>query len=290
MSVEVEPVVEGSWLAGKFAAEGSREQLRRVAARMTHEIVLRRGEDLGIWVGCGYPKSGTVWLCQLMSAYLDKPYPRDYQLPIMMEAVVHAHWAWDPRVPPTVYILRDGRDVMVSLYFHQMRMLSIARNPRRSGQLEQTFRRLYGPNFDPDDSRRNLPKFIELEMTERATLRGWNWAEHVREWQGHERVAHIRYEDLLADTAGELQRVMVQLDAPHVDSQLARLAAQRYEFTLASGRSDGAEDRQSFLRKGVVGDWQAHFTSEAGEVFDALAGDVLQEFAYVGSRDWYQDL
>src|SRR6188472_2305781 len=92
------------------------EQLRRVAARSTKEIVLRRGAALGMYVGCGYPKSGTVWLCQLMSTYLGLPYPREYRSPIAMASVIHAHWRYDPRIPASAYITRDGRDVLLSLY------------------------------------------------------------------------------------------------------------------------------------------------------------------------------
>lgn len=279
-----------SWLARALSSDPADEQLRRVAAKATHEIVLRRGDDLGVWVGCGYPKSGTVWLCQLMSAYLDKPYPREYQSPIMMPAVIHAHWPWDQRLPPTVYVIRDGRDVMVSLYFHQVRMFSNRTNPRRTRALRERFRRLYGIGFDPCDIRANLPNFIDFEMSERDTLRGWNWAEHVRNWADRDRVAQVRYEALLADTESELHRAMVQLDAPRQDRQLARLAADRYDFALSSGRTDNAEDRSSFLRKGVAGDWRQHFTKEAAEVFDSHAGDVLEDCGYVSSRDWHESL
>ena len=276
-------------LARAVTSERTAEQLRRFAARTTEEIVLRRGRELDMWVGCGYPKSGTVWLCQLMSAYLDKPYPRDYQLPIAMSSVIHAHWSWDRRLPPTVYIVRDGRDVLVSLYFHQVRMLGTTRNPRRRHELEEIFTRLFGPGYDLQDSRANLARYIEFEMTERDTLSGWNWAEHVRHWTGRDNVAVVRYEDLLVDTAAELQRAMSELSAPRLDPRLADLAAQRYEFGLASGRDDGTEDRSSFLRKGVAGDWRSHFTREAAEIFDAHAGDVLRELEYA-DEGWWEEL
>ena len=271
-----------------LSGEAASEQLRRVAARATHQLVLRRGRELGVWVGCGYPKSGTVWLCQLMSAYLDKPYPREYQAPILMPSVIHAHWPWDPRMPPTVYVVRDGRDVAVSLYFHQIRMFANAKNPRRTRELQEIFHRLYGPGFDTADVRAALPKFIEFEMTERDTLRGWNWAEHVRHWTGRAGVAQVRYEAMLSDTASELHRAMVELGAPRQEPRLADLAAQRYDFALSAGRAEGSEDPSSFLRKGVAGDWRQYFTREAAEVFDHYAGDVLIEQGYETSKDWVE--
>lgn len=277
-------------MANVVRSEAVAEQLRRVAARTTREIVLRRGRDLGIWVGCGFPKSGTVWLCQLMSAYLDRPYPRDYQLPIMMASVIHAHWRYDSRMPPTVYVVRDGRDVMVSLYFHQMRMLEIPRSPRRSRQLQETFTHLFGPKFDPGAVSENLPKFIDHEMTTPEAFRDATWQEHVRDWLQRPSVTMVTYESLLADTATELQRVMVESQAPDPDPVKAGLAAHRFEFERAAGRAAGQEDRFSFLRKGVSGDWRTYFTREAAEAFDAHAGDMLGQLGYEESKDWYTTL
>lgn len=277
-------------MSGLLSSEQAAEQLRRVAARVTHEIVLRRGRSLGVWVGTGFPKSGTVWLCQLMSHYLDLPYPRNYQAPIAMASVIHSHWRYDNRLPPTVHVIRDGRDVMVSLYFHQMRLLSIPRNPRRTQQLRSTFRRLYGRAFDPAAVRENLPKFIEHEMTTRNTLRGMNWADYQLDWCDRPGVGEIRYEDLLADTAGQLNRVMVELDAPRQDPKFAKLAALRYDFHSASGRRPGDEDRLSFHRIGVAGEWKRYFTMEAAQAFQAHAGDVLTNLGYEKSRDWWRHL
>src|SRR5262245_12144672 len=96
------------------------EQLRKGSARMTKSIARRYGHSLGMWVGCGYPKSGTSWLCQLLSSYLDIPHPRRFRLPIAMPSVLHAHWLPEPQLPKTVYVARDGRDVMVSLYFYEV--------------------------------------------------------------------------------------------------------------------------------------------------------------------------
>ena len=139
------------------------EQSRRLAARATKQIVLRRGDELSMYVGCGFPKSGTVWLCQLLGTALGVPYPREYQSPIAMSAVVHTHWSYDPRLPPTAYIRRDGRDVMLSLYFYYLRALDVPGKPRRARQLREMFSKIYGPTFDPSAVRDNIPRFIESQ-------------------------------------------------------------------------------------------------------------------------------
>ena len=52
------------------------------------------------------------------------------------------------------------------------------------------------------------------------------------------------------------------------------------------GRKAGEEDRGSFIRKGVAGDWVNHFGPTAARRFDELAGDALVAVGYEEDRDW----
>ncbi len=65
----------------------------------------------------GYPKSGTTWVCQLVADYLQLPFPRFSFLPVGCAAVVHGHERVWKSYRPGVYVLRDGRDALVSMYF-----------------------------------------------------------------------------------------------------------------------------------------------------------------------------
>lgn len=266
------------------------EQLRRAAAHTTKSILLHRGSSLGMYMGCGYPKSGTVWLCQLMAAHMGLPYPRDYQLPIMMPAVIHSHWAHDPRFPPTAYIMRDGRDLMVSFYFYSARALTMTKSPRRIKHIHNLFTRLYGPNYDVEDVSANLPRFIEHELTAPRVTHGYTWPQHIQNWSKHNNVTLTSYEALLSDTAGELHRIVSELTGTEQDPNRADIVARRYDFNANSGRAQGSEDRSSFLRKGIAGDWINNFTQEAGEVFDHFAGEALVEYGYASDRSWWKGL
>lgn len=265
------------------------ELARRVAAKATKQLVLRRGATLGVYLGCGFPKSGTVWLCQLLSTALGLPYPREYRSPIAMSSVVHAHWRYSPRVPPTAYIRRDGRDVMVSLYFYYVRALSMDVKPRRAEALHERFRHLYGPRFDPDAIRENLPRFVESEAAAPRGSDGLAWHQHVQDWWGRPNVAQLSYEELQTDPVATLARVTGQLGT-EPDDHIASLAVDRWSFATTSGRKPGEEDRTSFQRKGVAGDWVNHFSREAGEAFDTVAGDALVTLGYAEDRDWYRQL
>lgn len=274
------------------AAQLVDENLRRVSARLTKQIALRYGDRLPAWIGCGYPKSGTVWLCQLMASYLGVPYPQNYRTPIAMKSVLHAHWPYDKRMPPTGYIVRDGRDVMISFYFFHMQALTQQKNPTLRFRLSRTYERALGKGFDPNDSANNLPRFIELVMERGWATHGITWPDHVRQWTRHTPtpVGVVRYEDLLLDTSQALTDLMTEVTGEPGDPERAALAARRYEFGMGAGRARGTEDRASFQRKGIAGDWRNHFTRESAEIFDSYAGDVLVQLGYAADRNWYREL
>lgn len=254
------------------------EQLRRASARMTQSIALRFGERLGMWVGCGYPRSGTVWLCQLLSSYLDLPHPRRYRLPVAMPCVVHAHWLPDPRLPRTVYIVRDGRDVMVSRYFYEVRLAASRLNPAAARQRRARFDRVLGPRADLNDVEGNMARFVEVELSEP----GWpasTWPQHVDAWlDAPLKTAVVRYEDLRRDVHDALSPALEKLGET-VDAGSLRMSGQRFEF----GRQAGLQHDGWFgpvLRRGVPGDWKSHFSREAATIFDQAAGRTLRRLGY----------
>jgi hypothetical protein len=252
--------------------------LRRAAARTTKAIAERYGERIGMWFGAGYPKSGTTWLCQLMSSYLDIPFVRNYRLPVLMPAVVHSHWLPSRRLPPTIYVVRDGRDVLVSRYFFEARAVVAPRNPRGGRLRRERFARLFGPSADLADVSANLARFVEDELTN-PQLTGVNWAEHVRAWSVRADAAMVRYEQLRADAVAALAPAFEQLTGQPADGDYLRLAAERFDFARQQERAAVRSDAP-MLRSGAVGDWRTYFTAEALEIFDRHAGALLAELGY----------
>ena len=62
----------------------------------------------------GYPRSGTVWASQMIADYLQLPYPILSLFPIGCPAIFHGHQRVERNGPRTVYVMRDGRDALVS--------------------------------------------------------------------------------------------------------------------------------------------------------------------------------
>ncbi len=272
---------------GKLNGHALEEQLRRLSSRATELIARRWGDHFPMWIGCGFPKSGTVWLCKLMSSYLGVPYPQNYALPIAMRSVVHAHWDYHPGLPATAYITRDGRDVMVSLYFHQTKSMAENRHPHSAAKLRRRYDYLFGSGFDPQDVRGNLPRFLEAEFTKPSFMHR-TWPGHVHDWLGDPRdlVFPVTYEALKSDTVGALDDLMTRMLNEQADRTRVVYAAERNDFAILSGRVPGAEDRANELRKGIVGDWRNAFTREASDVFENYAGRELRLLGYEADSTW----
>jgi len=91
----------------------------------------------------------------------------------------------------------------------------------------------------------------------------------------------IRYEDMLADDLGVLDRVLIgQCALPVTPAQLqAAVARNRFE-ALSGGRKAGEEDLQAHERKGICGDWKNHFTPRVTNVFLERHGELLARAGY----------
>jgi hypothetical protein len=154
-----------------------------------------------------------------------------------------------------IHIVRDGRDCAVSGWFHNLRVT-------------------------PDWTREtfaSMDAYVEALAEEWAANVGAG--SRFGETRSDSYLA-IRYEDLAADPARELARVLAFLGAEArpeiVDACLNAASFER----LSGGRAPGEENRASFFRKGVSGDWRRHFTAETTRIFTEKAGEWLVRYGY----------
>lgn len=166
-----------------------------------------------------------------------------------------------------IHLIRDGRDVLVSGYFHW-----ISRSPEGRAQLE---------NIDA----------VERLLTEDFIAQ---WVDHWREVNevlaGHPQVTQVvRYEDLISDFHRAfmpmLRAVAVESDGPQVD--VARKAAS-FE-RMSGGRRPGHPHPTGAVRQGLPGDWRNWMTRRDGELFDQIGGKLLRELGYADEQ-WLADL
>lgn len=262
----------------------SRRMLQRVANKGTKFIGAHWGESFPMYYICEYPKSGGTWLGRMVSDALQIPFPQHSRLPIAMKSVIHNHWRYNPKLRRVFYLYRDGRDIMVSFYFYRMKRIKANTGSKDLA----VYQRLLGKGFDPDDTNRNLPIFIENEFSNPRDAR-ISWVDHINQWYDPENrphIAYVSYEQLLEDAIGSLRRVTEHLSGEAVDEYRLQMAVEKNSMAKQTGRTPGQEDRSSFVRKGISGDWMNYFNEESSAVFSKYASKTLVKLGYEQSEQW----
>jgi hypothetical protein len=225
----------------------------------------------------------------MLADYLRCARPGTSMLPIAFRAVIHNHWKYHPKLRRVVYLMRDGRDVVVSYYFFRVRALERSDSTGHDESV-RLFREVYGSSFDAHDTGGNLPAWIEYQFKHPTGAGRYSWADHIKMWVSKTKprpnVLYMTYEELLQDTDGALAKCLRHIDGHEPDARLVARSAEHFSMKSMTGREPGKEDRGSFIRKGVAGDWLGHFTREAAEAFDRHAGDALVLAGYEPDRDW----
>ena len=222
-----------------------------------------------------YPRSGTTWVTQLVADYLQLPFPKLSLLPVGFPAVVHGHDRVWKSYPRGIYVLRDGRDALVSIYWR------VSPRQRRAPSR-------FAKEANTGDS---IAAFVEWQLTARKPFSSpVNWDKHVRSFfeVKNPNVVLVRYEDLLRDGETTLAKAMAELTGEEADLGRVRDAIKKFSFERQTGRPAGVEDRSAWYRKGQAGDWVNLFTREAAEIFDRYCGDTLIAAGYEADHSWVE--
>jgi Sulfotransferase domain len=221
-----------------------------------------------------YPKSGITWLQNMVAAALFgldpeqtpdclvqdlvpdvhyKPFYKRYRTPTFFKT----HHLPRPEYRRVVYLLRDGRDAMVS-YWHHLQALG--------------------------------GRHIEFaEMLTGGALFPCAWHEHVEQWTANPHGADmltIRYEDLKADPVTALVRLCDFAGESRDRSALERVA-EKCSFAAMRTREqrqgwdnpDWPKDRP-FVRRGIAGSYRDEMPAESLALFLADAGATLRKVGY----------
>jgi hypothetical protein len=225
-----------------------------------------------------FPRSGGTWLCQMLADYLEIPFPRN-KIPLDYRCVIHGHYLYFPTLKNVIVLYRDGRDVMVSYYFH-----SLFPNEIRNSHFVKTMRG-YLAFKDYHDVIANLPRFLEFVFTRKPSPR-FNWAEFVDNWADRNNTYSLKYENLLSEPLRELSKLLATRFSLEPDIDKIEAIVAKNSFRSTTGRKPGEESRSSFARKGIAGDWKNYFSSEASRVFNHFAGKQLIKLGYEDDESW----
>lgn len=166
---------------------------------------------------------------------------------------------------PRFVVLRDLRDTLVSLYF------SLKVSHPENEAVHRDRARL---NSLPEEE--GL-LFCIQERAHRLAELQLSWTEES------ERL--YRYEDLMADTFGQLKRLFSELRLPCSDKKL-RAVVEKHSFEKRFRRELGKEDVRSHGRQGSPGDWKRRFSPRLAEAFAQRYGSVLVATGYEKDNSW----
>lgn len=165
-----------------------------------------------------------------------------------------------------VYVYRDGRDTLTSLYHYSRGFMLAA---------DQEFGEFLAGQ---DKFYHGVPE-INGETRVRA------WKDHVEGWLRKEDVLGVSYESLRNSLSECLPALAAHIDA-ELPPKMNRAKFRKPNVLQRALRRLGLVSLATSAiapRKGVVGDWRNHFTPKDLELFDRIASDTMTKLGYAAT-------
>jgi hypothetical protein len=231
-----------------------------------------------------FPKSGNTWTRFLLAnliyplepatfANIHRLIPdpegtakRDFDR-MRKPRIIKSHDCFDPRYPRVIYIVRDPRDVVVSQYHYHRKLRKIL-----------------------DDS--PIENFVARFLAGDTCPHG-SWGQHVVSWlatrQEQSRFLLLRYEDMIADTAREMEKIVKFIGIASGPEQIVQ-AVER----SSAGRMRQLERAQtdqcdltknsrkdlSFVRAAGSGGWKSDLPQPMVGKIEAAWGSLMRCLGY----------
>jgi hypothetical protein len=179
--------------------------------------------------------------------------------------IIKSHDCFDPRFPRVIYIVRDPRDVVVSQYHYHRKIRKIE-----------------------DDS--PIEKFVARFLLGETCPHG-SWGQNVGTWlstsEGNPRFQLLRYEDMVADPARELEKVVAFLNLSVKPGQIAQAVERssadqmrKLEKTQTHGLTKGSRKDLSFVRAAGSGGWRSGLPEPMVRKIEDAWGPLMLHLGY----------
>jgi hypothetical protein len=233
-----------------------------------------------------YGRSGSTWARFLIANLVntDDPVtflnvesriPNIYIFPdrvlrrVLRPRILKSHEPFDHRYERIIYIVRDPRDLAVSLYHYDL---------KRGGLPEE---------YPMDD-------FVPLFVAGSERVISWGpWGEHILSWLstrgGHDRFLLVRYEDLLENPKRELAKMTTLLGVDGSEENLVRAVElssidrmknlERQQSRQWIETKNTRQDKM-FVRSGRRGEWQSVLSEKSVVAIETAFGPVMRSLGY----------
>ncbi|MDA8052327.1 MAG: sulfotransferase domain-containing protein [Rhodospirillales bacterium] len=176
-----------------------------------------------------------------------------------------------------LYVGRDGRDVVWSLYNHHLRA-----NERWYQALNETPGLVGPPIAPPPDSIRQY--FLEWLAGDGYPF--WSFRENIRSWweiRALPNLLLVHYEDLKRDLAGEMRRIAAFLEfTPAAERWPAIIAHCTFDYMKANaaeaaplGGAFWEGGAETFIHKGVNGRWRETLTGADRRAYETMVEETI---------------
>jgi hypothetical protein len=178
-----------------------------------------------------------------------------------------------------INLIRDGRDVAVSMHFHWLREknFSYYQNDEFGENARNHF-------VEGKNSKIELFNDCSLNFACNAWNDSINGGREAKTIFG-ENFYQLKYEDLLYNPLA----IKYLFKFLNVSSNrfISKYCTEKTSFKrLSKGRKRGEEDPNSFFRKGISGDWKKHFNSNYKDKYKSASGELLIELGYEKDSNW----
>ncbi|PKN91582.1 MAG: hypothetical protein CVU44_18545 [Chloroflexi bacterium HGW-Chloroflexi-6] len=181
-----------------------------------------------------------------------------------------------------IYIVRDGRDVLISERFRNF--------VEDSKFLTAEDRRIIEALKVDQTPFTNGTRSIFTDAFIRQIAQ--RWADDLNEIDSESKRLYpdayfsLRYEDLLAQPFAEMSKLWAFLGAqadPALETDIQAEMGHNLDEEWQAQRNGSIA---SFLPKGKSGNWRNMFTTHDRQIFKEVAGDVLVKWNYENDQDW----
>lgn len=247
---------------------------RNLSLPIAHSLIRTHDTDQFI---VSYPRSGSTWLRSILAGIIDpiggcefetfnrilpglsgRSLPRVWTL--KHPRIIHSHTLFRRRIPKAVYLIRDGRDSLISFYH-----FNITRNGKEmpfSDWFDLYCRRWYGPRWDEN---------VE------------SWLKIGKKKLGNNLLVK-KFETLKSDPETSIREIAYFLDLPTQPKaiknalEMASLKKAKERETRKAGPIKNPD--ASFYRGGKSGQWKEYMDTPIYERFIKISENAFSLAGY----------